>query len=456
MGLYAAYACNEGSGTVITDHSGNGRDMTVSGSGNAWVTGLGSYASAFAGATSGGGGATWDGGATLAALAGDVTVMAWYQDLGASPATQQAFAAGLYTSSGLARLSIYAYRSLSGVGASPQFTVRDNVPNLYSFGVNGTTADGSWHHVAAVYHSSGVFETYLDGVLVGTYNAVNPIGVNVRYVALGNTMSAAGLEVAVQDFRVFDSALTGADVAIYMATPVVSDPGTGAVTAHKARVSASGSEGIPGTAAVRAHKARLSAAGSEGVPGTASVRARKARVSGAGAESVPGSGTVTAHKARVAAAQAAPDSGTGAVAARKARVSAMSVVPLRGFPDVAHAVCDLLRSLANGVDIETPEDLESQVPWIRVTVTGGQSDLVTDVAPVVVDVFAGGATEASSIAEHARQRLILGPFRSDVSFRTDHGQIDRARVAVGPQLLPPTDSDNLRLVTASYTISMRR
>lgn len=129
---------------------------------------------------------------------------------------------------------------------------------------------------------------------------------------------------------------------------------------------------------------------------------------------------------------------------------------LPGYPDVAHAVCDLLADLVTGADIETPADLQSQVPWIRVTRTGGSSDRVTDRANLSVDVFASGATEASSIAEQVRQRLINGPFRSDVSFRTDHGQVDLATVAVGPQLLPPTDSDNLRLVTASYNVSVRR
>lgn len=466
MGLYAAYACNEGSGTTITDHSGNGRDMTVSGSGNAWVSGQGSYASAFAGAQSGGGGATWDGGAPLAALSGDVSVMAWYQDLGVSPATQQAFGFGLYTSSGLARLSVYPYRSLSGVAAAPQFTVRDGVPNLYSFGVNGSTADSSWHHVAAVYHATGVFETYLDGALVGTYNAVNPIGVNVRYFALGNTMSASGFEVAVQDLRVFDSALTSADVSAYMSTPVVStsDPGTGAVTAHKARLSAVGSEGVPGTAAVRAHKARLSAAGSEGVPGTASVRARKARVSGAGAESVPGAGAVTGHKARVAAAHSAPDSGTGAVAARKARVSASgAAVRLAAFPDSAKVVANLLGALAAvEAAYAGPRTLAvimaGKLPAVRAMRTGGgrirstgESDRITDRPLVSVAVFAGDADTAVDLAMQCEQALT-----SERGITTAYGLIDMAEAIQGAQLVTSPDVTAVQCVTATYRVSMRR
>jgi len=239
-------------------------------------------------------------------------------------------------------------------------------------------------------------------------------------------------------------------------TPVTADSGTAAVTAHKATLAASGSESVTGSAAVAAHKARLSGSGTESDAGSAAVRAHKARVAASGTESVSGTGAVRAAKARLSGVQAGTVTGTAAVRARKARVSGGTAAPLTGFPDIPHAVCDLLASLANGADIETPADLQSQVPWIRVTRTGGQSDLITDTASLVVDVFASGATEGATIAEKIRQRLITGPFRSDVSFRTNHGQVDRAFCSVGPTLLPPTDSDNLRLVTASYNVSMRR
>lgn len=126
------------------------------------------------------------------------------------------------------------------------------------------------------------------------------------------------------------------------------------------------------------------------------------------------------------------------------------------YPDVPHAVCDLLADLAGGADIEIPADLQSRVPWIRVTRTGGQSNRVTDTASLVIDVFAENADDAQDIAKQVLERLVRGPFLSGVSFRTAHGQIDKARVNVSPALLPPTDSDNLRLVTATYTVSVRR
>lgn len=125
------------------------------------------------------------------------------------------------------------------------------------------------------------------------------------------------------------------------------------------------------------------------------------------------------------------------------------------FPDVAHALCDLLADLGT-CGTETPKALQSSLPYIRVTRTGGADDLVTDKANVSVDVFAANADDAKSVAEQARQRLTLGPFLAGLEYRTAHGRIDKARTAVAPQLLPPTDSDNLRLAVASYQIEMRR
>lgn len=128
---------------------------------------------------------------------------------------------------------------------------------------------------------------------------------------------------------------------------------------------------------------------------------------------------------------------------------------LRGFPDAERAVCDLLGDLGT-CGTETPKALQSELPYIRVTRTGGSDDLVTDAANISVDVFAASLDDAKAAAEACRQRLILGPYRSDASFVTDHGRIDKARTLSAPLPLAPTDSDNLRMVVASYQVSTRR
>lgn len=296
MSLYAAYACNEGSGTVITDYSGNGRSMTISGTGNTWVTGHGPYPLAFLGGSSGTAGAQWNGGSADAALAGDVTVMCWAQS--SNGATGQSFAAGLYSAAGTARLAMYSYRSLSGTAASPELTVRNGAGGgPFSIGVNTTTADASWHHIAAVYHSAGTVDLYLDGTEVVTAaNVTSAIGTTVQFLGVGSLLPGSGANSAVQDFRVFSSALTSASITAYMNATVV---GTGAAV-----LSGSGTLAAAALVTVPA-AASLSGSGALAAQGLALVP---------GAAALSGSGSLSGSAALVLAAAAAL-SGTGAVAA---------------------------------------------------------------------------------------------------------------------------------------------
>lgn len=225
MTIYAAYAFNEGSGSTITDYSGNSRNMTISGT-NTWVAGHSSYVNAFqAGATSSG--AQWDAGSAQAALSGDVSVMIWFMHT-AGTSTTNSHAGGLYSAASTARLSVWSYRNLLTVASSPELTVRDSAGTITSVGSNGTTADGSWHNAAAVYHSSGTIEEYLDGTLVSSVTpTANPIGTTVRFIGVGSVIGGSFAQATVQDFRVFSSALTSSDVTAFMNTPVVAPAATG-------------------------------------------------------------------------------------------------------------------------------------------------------------------------------------------------------------------------------------
>lgn len=121
------------------------------------------------------------------------------------------------------------------------------------------------------------------------------------------------------------------------------------------------------------------------------------------------------------------------------------------YPDVERVLADALSGFGT-CGTETPSTLQSDLPYIRLTRTGDAgSDRVTDRAVVSVDVFAANADDAKSTAAQIRQLLLWG-----LPVETDHGQLDWARLGTGPSLLPPTDSDNLRLVTSGYTVSMRR
>lgn len=124
---------------------------------------------------------------------------------------------------------------------------------------------------------------------------------------------------------------------------------------------------------------------------------------------------------------------------------------LAPYADIERVVCEALGAFG-AAGTETPQALQSELPYIRVTRTGDAgSDRVTDRASVSIDVFAADADDAKDIAGRIRQLLISG-----LPVVTEHGQLDWGRLSTGPSLLPPTDSDNLRLVTAGYTVSMRR
>jgi hypothetical protein len=125
-------------------------------------------------------------------------------------------------------------------------------------------------------------------------------------------------------------------------------------------------------------------------------------------------------------------------------------VTVTQWPDVEECLCDLLADLGTTGE-ETPADLQSSLPFIRVTRTGGADDrLVTDSATVSIDVFAADRGTARALAETIRQRLL-----NDLPAATAHGVIDYAATSVAAIQSPPTDTDNLRLAVASYRVSAR-
>lgn len=238
--LYGAYAFDEGSGSTITDYSGNGHDMTIVGS-NSWVTGQGSYANAFQSGPTSSDGAYYDHGSADSILSADVTVMMWYKHTGAT-GTSQCHVGGIYSAPGTARLSVWSYRNRSGISSAPHVTTRDSSATISDVGVNSTTADTNWHHAAVVYHANGLIEEYLDGSLVTSATpTANPIGSNSRYIGVGDFLSiASSVEAQAQDLRVFSGALNAAKITEYMDTPVHATSGvtgTGAVTLKKMTVS---------------------------------------------------------------------------------------------------------------------------------------------------------------------------------------------------------------------------
>lgn len=123
--------------------------------------------------------------------------------------------------------------------------------------------------------------------------------------------------------------------------------------------------------------------------------------------------------------------------------------PFMRFPDVQRVlVADLETVAGDGhTGIETPEDLASALPFIRIRRSGGGSDRLNDFATVDVDCFAATYTEAEQLAERVRQRVVGPPPPIAV--------LDRATCEVGPRELPWGDGQ-IRRFAATYQIAARR
>lgn len=131
---------------------------------------------------------------------------------------------------------------------------------------------------------------------------------------------------------------------------------------------------------------------------------------------------------------------------------------LAAFPDVEYMIKDLLADLVTDPDdvgMVIPTDLQTRVtadpprPVIRIRCIGGVDDRISDHPRVDVEVFAATRAAAFPLAETVRQRLISRPRM------TSYGLIDRVQTETRPQQIPYDDPD-VRRVTATYRVSLRR
>lgn len=124
---------------------------------------------------------------------------------------------------------------------------------------------------------------------------------------------------------------------------------------------------------------------------------------------------------------------------------------LRRFPDPQRTVADALVAAglvaAGGAGAQTPPDLQTRLPFIRVVRIGGGSDQVNDSASIDLDVFADLYTSAELLAERVRQFLVGPP---------PPALLDRVECVSGPQELPWDDTGPVRRFGATYLVVSRR
>ena len=217
----AAYGFNEGSGTTLTDSSGHGLNGTISGA--TWTTaGKNGGALSFNGSS----GYVDLGNASGWALTGSATWSAWV------------YATGTPADDG----QIIAKSGGNGAAGWQLKTSPDTGPHTFGVTVspNGTTpvqrysktvrALNTWYYVAGVYDAAArtlhiyVNGTLDDGVLSGTVPAAQfNSSVNA---AIGRRTGGFYFQGRIDDLRVYNSALTQAQIQADMNTPVGSTPDT--------------------------------------------------------------------------------------------------------------------------------------------------------------------------------------------------------------------------------------
>jgi hypothetical protein len=119
------------------------------------------------------------------------------------------------------------------------------------------------------------------------------------------------------------------------------------------------------------------------------------------------------------------------------------------FPDVQRLLVDQLGVWVGDdhVDTETPENLQDQLPFIRVERVGGGRDRISDSPAVELQFFAGTYAEVQPLAEKVCEWLCGPP--APIS------QLDRVLCTSAPVEIPYGD-ERIRRMVATFQLTTRR
>jgi hypothetical protein len=205
----AAYGFSEGTGTTSADASGNGHTLTLNGT--SWEP-SGHTGSALTNTTTAQGATSFFTNPTAA-----ITLMAWVKPLDLTTNTTH-FGLGFLDAGGSTYVGIFTQRVDFGTHNVLQCDLRLNgTLNEY---LGPALTVGTWVHLAITYNGSQAV-VYKDGVAVSTTAATGAITTgDGLYVAGWSLSSPEDTDVVIDDARVFNVALTGAEVTAAMNTPV--------------------------------------------------------------------------------------------------------------------------------------------------------------------------------------------------------------------------------------------
>lgn len=131
------------------------------------------------------------------------------------------------------------------------------------------------------------------------------------------------------------------------------------------------------------------------------------------------------------------------------------MTPETGWADLEELVIRGLSAANDGttaISTSTPEQLETRLPWRRVTAGPGSDDSTTDRALVDVETFAPTRAQARDLAEHDRQAMLA---LAGTNPAGDDRLIDTVETSVRPQEVSFRNPGVVRFV-ASYWVTHRR
>ena len=210
----AAYAMNENTGTTTADATGNGHTATLFSA--TWAA-SGHTGSGLTNTTNITGAMT----GVFTAPSAAITLMAWIKPT-SLPAGGSDISCGFFDTGGQTEAALFSQR---GDGFSTPNVVQGNIRlNNTLTPISGSALTvGTWSHVAMTYDGSNV-KLYVDGSLVNTVAGTGTItpgdALAVCGPDSGNSGSSYNARLTIDDVRVFNTALTQAQVTAAMNTPV--------------------------------------------------------------------------------------------------------------------------------------------------------------------------------------------------------------------------------------------
>lgn len=208
LNAMALYNLNENTGTTAADSSGNNRTLNLTSA--TWATGH--TGSGLTNTTTGVGAK-----AAFTAPSAAITIMGWVKPLDLTSGTTH-IAFGFIDNGDNTGCAIFTQRADFGTSNVLQGDIRIAGTLRALNAASGLTV-GVWTHLALTYDGATAI-LYKDGASVATFSGSGSIGQGDALCVAGGMVTEYDTDVVVDDIRVYNVALTSAQILTGMNTPV--------------------------------------------------------------------------------------------------------------------------------------------------------------------------------------------------------------------------------------------